>query len=133
MCKNLRPTRRKSAIVFKIVAKKPKDIRYYSIAMGFKYPKKAGKIPEVKVQNRLGHYFDMDILDEESSGYEKRMIGRTAGFVKKDAAEYRAGKIARDTYGCEVIAIKAKLTDGLLLGDYGHDPVIAGKHIEFLD
>lgn len=133
MCKNLRPSKRKVAIIFKIVAKKPDDPKYYSIAMGFPYSKRAGKIPVVKVQHRIGYYFDDDILCEDSYGYETKMIGRTAGFVKMCDAEYRANHIAHETDDYEVIVVRAKLTDSLMLGNYADAPIIAGRHIEWLE
>ena len=133
MCRNLKASRKKSAIIFKIVAKKSNDTRYYSIAMGFKYPKKAGKIPKVKVQHSLGYYFDNDILNKKSDGYKDKMVGRIAGFLKNDDAEKRANRIAGDSHGYEIIVVKAKLTDGLMSGEYGKNPVIAGRHIEWLE
>ncbi len=133
MCNDLRRSKRKSAIVFKIVAKSEKDMRYYSLAMGFKYPKKAGKIPKINVQHRIAHYFSENILNKESIAYEKQMIGRTAGFVKEEDAKYRVSVMEQNVHKLDIIILKAKLTEGLMLGDYGHAPVIAGKHIEFLE
>lgn len=128
MCNDLRRSKRKTAIIFKIVAKKPKGTRYYSIAMGFKYPK-VGTIPEVTTQCCLG-YFHGRLLTVQ---YKSAMVGRTAGFIRKFHAEGLASSIRRSLKHYTILVVKAKLTKGLMLGDYERDPIIAGRHIEFLD
>ncbi len=135
MCRHLKASRKKSAIIFKIVAKKSNDTRYYSIAMGFMYPKKAGRIPKVKVQHRIGTYFDENILRKRSRAYADRMESRTAGFVnKKDADHTVSGMTHYDSvHGYDVLVVKARLTNELMSGRYGDHPVIAGRHIEFLE
>ena len=134
MCTKLKRLEQKSAIVYKIVARKLRGTRYYSVAMGFRYPKKAGKIPRIEVQNRLGSYFNSDILHIGSCGYKVKMVGKTAGFLRQEDAESLAKGIRHDIYsGYRVIVVKSKLTDGLMSGEYGPGPVIAGKHIEFLE
>ena len=135
MCDNLKLIPDESAIVYKVVAKKPKEKRYYSIAMGFKYPEVAGKIPEVKTQRCL-EFFNTNILDRGSPAYNPHMVGRTAGFVSRRNAECFAIKV--DHFGgkskiYEIIVIKAKLTDGLMSGVYTSHPVVAGKHIKWLE
>ena len=138
MCSNLQPIDDEEVIVYKIVARKKKGTRYYSIAMGFKYPKIAGRIPKIKVQHCLGH-FNKDILQKQSEGYSDKMIGRTVGFVKKGTAEVEMAHIQNgdmitakvaNTY--KILVVKAKLTDGLMSGDYG-GAIIAGRYIEFLE
>ncbi len=135
MCQNLHPIADFEAIVFKVVAKKLKGTRYYSIAMGFMYPKKAGRIPKVKVQHRIGTYFDENILRKRSRAYADRMESRTAGFVnKKDADHTVSGMTHYDSvHGYDVLVVKARLTNELMSGRYGDHPVIAGRHIEFLE
>ena len=137
MCSNLKPIELKEAIVYKLIAKKKaRSIRYYSVAMGFKYPKKAGKIPRIKAQHCIA-FFDRDILEEHSNGYSKNMIGRTAGFISQHhaAAELddwcRWARIFNDSFSFHIV--KAKLTDGLMSGRYGGQSIIAGRHIEFLE
>ena len=62
------------------------------------------------------------------------MIGRTAGFIyKKDAAK-RLDWLRTAIKTHDILIITAKLTDGLMSGDYGmKSNIIAGKHIEFLE
>jgi hypothetical protein len=100
--------------------------------MGFKYPELKGWIPKIKVQRRIGEHFSNQILNKKSwEGYENDMVGRTAGFVNRsDALDllYRMGAIA----GYDVLVKEAKLTVDLMKGEYT-GPVIAGKHIEFLE
>ena len=134
MCKNLQPIDDKEAIVYKIVAKKKRGTRYYSIAMGFMYPKIAGRIPKIKVQHRIGEYFSRYILDKEAGeGYVGKMVGKTAGFINREDAEKRAGWLRDAIKTHDILIITAKLTDGLMSGNYGVKSIIAGKHIEFLD
>lgn len=135
MCTNLQPIPDESAIVYKIVARKKKGTRYYSIAMGFKYPKITGRIPEIKVQHRLG-YFTANLLNKASSTYKTEMCGRTAGFVNRCDA-YREARIIRHNHDMSknyyILIVKAELTDGLMSGTYDGLSVIAGQHIEFLE
>lgn len=134
MCTNLQPIDDKEAIVYKIVAKKTRGTRYYSIAMGFMYPKKAGRIPKIKVQHRIGEYFSRYILDEEAGeGYVDKMVGKTAGFINREVAEKRAEWVRVMIKDYDILLIKAKLSDDLMSGIYGTAAIIAGKHIEFLD
>lgn len=131
MCKNLRPFPKTSAVVYKIIARRPKGTRYYSVAMGFKYPKK-GKIPKIKIQNSLGYYAS-DILNPRSFGHERKMIGRTAGFKTLAAAKLNMNIIDPSKFkNHRICVVKVKLTDDLMIGDYGTSVVIAGRHIEFL-
>ena len=131
MCNGLRPSKRKSAIIFKVVARKKKGTRYYSIAMGFAYPKK-GRIPKIKVQHRIGYHFDADILSPKSFGYARRMFGRTAGFISKQSAKDFVPRIG-SIEGYVVLVVKAKVTDGLMSGRYSDSDIIAGRHIEWLE
>lgn len=134
MCNNLQPINDKEAIVYKIVAKKKRGTRYYSIAMGFKYPKKAGRIPKIKVQHRIGEYFSRYILNKEADeGYKDKMVGRTAGYIYKKDAENRVGWLRNVIKTYHILIITAKLTDGLMSGNYGTKSIIAGRHIEFLE
>lgn len=132
MCNDLKPIADFEAIVYKVVAKRPKGRRLYSIAMGFAYPTIKGNIPKIKVQHGIGNHFDSDILRNKGHrAYTEEMVGRTAGFVKRAEAldlMYDIGPIA----GYDVLIKKAKLTIDLMKGEYaGH--VIAGRHIEFLE
>ena len=135
MCNNLQPIHKKSAIIYKIVAKKPRGTRYYSVAMGFIYPKR-GNILVVRVQHCIA-VFDRNILGKRSAGYNEKMIGRTAGFIKKSDAEKERDDWYRwaSTFDKSFVFYikKAKLTNGLMSGSYGDFPVIAGRHIEFLE
>ena len=131
MCNDLQPIKDEEAIIFKIVARKKKGTRYYSIAMGFAYPKR-GRIPKIKVQHRIGDHFAEDILKPRSFGHARRMFGRTAGFTCKQRAEKVAQRIGR-IEGYFVRVVKAKVTDGLMSGRYSNSDVIAGCHIEFLE
>lgn len=148
MCSNLKPIPDESAIVYKVVARKltfrtaPVHVhlmqrevgRYYSIAMGFKYPKLAGKVPKVRVQHRLA-FFISTILNKKCPAYSHQMAGRTAGFIYRADAECLANKIRRHypTNVYKMIVVKAKLTDELMSGTYNGSPVVAGKHIKWLE
>jgi hypothetical protein len=133
MCNRLEITRKKQATVWKIIAEKDGD--YYSPAIGCKYPKN-GDITIAIKQQCLSDLFCDDILDEESGAFNKKMIGRTAGFKYKCDAESEywillTSKIHR---GYKISVKKAVLTKGIMEGVYGfHKPVYAGKHIEFLE
>lgn len=129
MCRNLKAIDQKSAIVYKIVAQRPKGKRYYSIAMGFKYPKK-GLVPRIKVQHCLG-YFIQWLLDQGLMYYKKDMVGRTAGFVNKRDAYLE--KPCMHILSYNTFVIKVKLTQDLMKGTYAEKKVIAGRHMEILD
>lgn len=129
MCSNLRPINDEEAIVYKIVAKKKRGTRYYSLAMGFKYPKVAGSVPEVKHQCSLGYFHNRILLTHYRGG----MIKRTAGFINRRDAELLAIHIRSEIKAYVIKVVKAKLTNRLMSGHYEGDPIIAGKHIEFLE
>lgn len=137
MCDNLTPISNESVIVYKIVAKKLEEESYYSIAMGFKYPKSAGKVPKVKIQHCL-RFFNQNILGKGSSAYSYQMVGRTTGFTHREHAEHLATKIRHSRYNSDfdiykIIVVKVKLTDGLMSGTYCNRPIVVGKHIEWLE
>ncbi|GAH04472.1 unnamed protein product, partial [marine sediment metagenome] len=86
--------------------------------------------------HRLGPY-NSNILDSQSSGYTKEMVGRTSGFKYKSDAEKELkllGTEPDDTAdGYTFSVVKVKLTEELMSGQYANCPVIAGRHIEFLE
>lgn len=133
MCRDLKPIKKKQAIVYKVVARKLKGKRYYSIAMGCIYPQK-GKVPIVKIQHKLG-YFLNDLLTNRSI-FTSHMTGRTAGFTLLEDAKILANNIRNSANWAsnhKILIVKAKLTEALMFGTYDVSPVIAGRHIEFLE
>lgn len=133
MCQNLKPIPQKEALVYKVVARKLKGKRYYSIAMGCIYPQK-GKVPIVKTQHKLG-YFLNDLLNNCGT-FTPHMTGRTAGFTLLEDAKMLLGRIRCSQYDIpnyEILVIKVKLTEALMSGTFEYSPVIAGRHIEFLE
>jgi hypothetical protein len=137
MCNNLKKIEATKATVYKVVAMKPKGKRFYSVAMGFVYPKIKGNIPKIKVQHRITKNFSEGILSRLDiySGYNPDMIGRTAGFLillnAETTARYLQNNISKEKY---IILVKtAILTKELMSGTYDKKSVIAGKHIEWVN
>jgi len=132
MCKNLRSTTLKSVEVWKIVAEK--NGKYYSVAIGFKYPKK-GKVPIPKEQHRIGELFNTEILIDHNAGYSTEMVGKTTGFVEYAAATYLHYNLSnsgiKEGY---TLAIKNVYLSGeIMVGKYGRSVVYAGSYTKFLE
>ena len=142
MCKLVEQLRRKYFIGYKVVARFPKGKRYYSVAMGFRYPKD-GKIPVITKQRRLSCYFDNNILDRSdfNPNFSEGMIGRTAVFDNASGAfsllcnltSYLT-KYTKCSTKMVFVIVKAKISGSLMRGTYGSQIyVVAGRKIEFLE
>lgn len=119
---------------YKIVAKHIKNGKYYSIAMGFRYPKN-GPVPIPKKQKRIVISFNEHILDKSAhDGFRKNMVGRTAVYVTSGIAKNALHhyKIEQNnTTIFKYIIVKATIYNDLMEGKYGSHIVVAGKSIKF--
>ena len=131
MCNLTKKSRAKSKTGWKIVAVNKKG-NYYSLAMGCKYPKN-GRVPVVREQKQISNDFVNDILTGSMSGYCEEMVGRTAIFLVKGAAQYEIRRCTNCILGYTVEIKKAIISDDIMLGNYGWEEVAAGRHIKFLE
>lgn len=115
--------------------------KYYSVAMGCKYPKD-GKVPVVKQQRcKASHYFSSHILYDQMHGYAKDMVGRTAVYSSIAAASdmmhfiihgcYRSAQ-ALSQMRTFLRVVPAEVSVEVMRGTYGTDEVFAGRRIKFL-
>ena len=118
---------------YKIVVRKLKGKRYFSAAMGFKYPLD-GHIPVVKMQRRISSGFKDNIIEKYSHVHRDDMIGRTAIFPNfADArSEYRYLRGRNLEKGYIVVIVQVELSVDMMEGIYGNREVIAGRHIRFI-
>lgn len=143
MCQLNQKYDKEEFIGWKVVAVKNKE--YYSIAMGFQYPK-SGNVPFVTKQKRLNSHFVNYILERPDSDeifsptpYRPDMDGRTAAFVHvEDAVSLRVdicawGLPTDEKNEFHYAVVKVKLTQDLLQGFYNDRQVVAGRHIEILE
>lgn len=127
MCTNIRESKKKSFIGYKVVIMKKG--RYYSPAMGIEYKKGLVKIP--KRQKILNEHYRRDIL---KGCFVEGMVGRTAVFrYKRDArkvmCEMRGSELEKNA---STRLIKMKIKGEMCLGEYGCYPVVLGKSIVFM-
>jgi len=134
MCDLSKFSARETIRGFKIVARKLKGKRYFSVAMGFKYPLD-GHIPVVKKQRRISSRFLTNIISELSSAYRKNMIGRTSIYTNlADLREdYSLVKRCDTEKGYEVVITRVEITRDIMLGSYAGTRVAAGRHISFIE
>jgi len=119
---------------YKVVARKSKGKRYYSVAMGFKYPLD-GHIPAVRRQQRISSGYKDEILEKYSAAYRKDMIGRTAIFLSLADVreEYKYLSWRNLERGYKMIAIRVVVSQDIMEGVYGGRRVVAGRHIHFME
>lgn len=135
MCVLTKYIKKKTATVFKIVAKEKETGKYWSVAMGFIYPKK-GYVPEVVEQKALTINWSKRILYKNEFLYKKNMVGRTAGFVKKEDVSYLLDSVTDNLFNSkfEIVIVKVTLSGALMEGTYetgcNDCEIIAGKYIE---
>lgn len=135
MCNLRRSLESKSFTGSKVVAVRKSDGKYYSVAMGFRY-RKNGRVPVVKTQRRISHHFaDTILLKDGWDGYTPKMEGRTAVFkYRGDAVKLLQSMLMEKKSSLYRLEVKkAKVSNDLIDGTYGIDPVIAGRRIEFLE
>jgi len=118
---------------FKLVVRKLKGKRYFSIAMGFKYPLD-GHIPVIRKQHRISSGFKGDILLKYSNALREDMMGRTAIFPNFEdvCSEYRYLRKHNLEKGYIVVIVQVELSVDMMKGVYGGRKVIAGRHISFI-
>ncbi len=120
---------------YKVVARKPRGKRYYSIAMGFKYPLD-GHIPVVRRQRKICADFAEDITSKRAFGYRKSMIGRTSVFLSLDelskSIQFRRWKSDfKNKY--KLIIVRVVVSGDTMEGFYGKCKVAAGRYIHFME
>jgi len=130
MCDLIEKSKAYSKTGWKVVAVDKKG-DYYSLAMGYKHSKN-GKVPVVKEQKRIDLTFDHNILDKGSDSFSSYMTGRTSIFLRKRDTGILTcrGSLPK---GFTMQVKKAIVSDNIMLGKYGGNPVAAGRHIEFLE
>lgn len=138
MCKLKTVSVREKVEGYKIVARKSKGKRYYSVAMGFKYPLD-GHIPVVRKQSKISYIFMDDIISKMSSAHEKDMTGRTAVYLLYSAARarYRVLMQRGSRPGYTLVIVWAEVSEDVMEGFYGgngtvRNEVAAGRHIHFI-
>jgi len=134
MC-NLTTSTKRKLKGYKVVAKKWRGKRYYSIAMGFKYPLD-GHVPVVRKQRRICSDFMSDITLENSGPYREEMIGRTAIFLNYEDA-YRIAQRTDAKSGYRLIVVQSEVSEDVMTGTYlthviANCKVAAGRHIRFI-
>jgi len=124
---------------YKIVAKKLKGKRYFSITIGFKYPLD-GHVPIARKQRRICSNFMSDILSKTSGAYRENMTGRTAIFLSLVAASKGHYSLVQGGYvekGYELIVVRSEVSVDVMEGTYftglGNCKVAAGRHINFIE
>lgn len=122
-------------IGYKVVAKRPNGKRYFSIAMGFKYPLD-GHVPVVRKQHLICVDFVDDIISKMSVTYRKNMVGRTSIFLS--LADVRRRILSWRRYvkeGYKLVIVTAEVSVDVMVGLYGpcSYSVAAGRHIRFID
>ena len=124
---------------YKIVAKKLKGKRYFSTAIGFKYPLD-GHVPIARKQRRICSNFSRKILSKTSRGYKVNMIGRTAIFLSLVAASKGHYNIVQGGYvekGYKLVIVRSEVSADVMKGTYfmglGECRVAAGRHIHFIE
>ena len=139
MCKLETVSIREKVEGYKIVARKSKGKRYYSIAMGFKYPLD-GHIPVIRKQSKICYIFMDDIISEMSSAHEKDMTGRTIVYLRYSAAlaRYRVLMQRGSRSGYILVIVRAEVSEDVMEGFYGgyrvlRHEVAAGRHIRFIE
>ena len=137
MCERLSISTREKIEGYKIVAKKLKGKRYFSIAMGFKYPLD-GHVPITKKQNPISSEFITNIISKDCLAYRDHMVGRTAVFLDFNEAygELRSlrGGIKE---GYKLIIIRSEVSIDVMEGFYNSNlatcQIAAGRRIRFIE
>ena len=138
MCELKRISRCKVFTGYKLVAKRDSDQRYYSLAMGFPYPKlnKEEVVPVIERQKRLGGGFSNYILLNCSSR-EESMRGRTCAFRTIKSLFRQLLCLANNldapiVEGYEYCLVKVELSGDLMTGEYGCENVVGGRKIKII-
>ena len=123
---------------YKVVAKKLKGKKYFSIAMGFKYPLDE-HVPVVRKQRKICATF-INIISKSSVAYSKGMIGRTAIFLSfNDAHKVHQHFMRKGVErGYKLVIVTAEVSEDIMVGSYFianvmHCRVAAGRHIHFIE
>ena len=136
MCQLDKRYRHKTPTVYKIVAKHRVLGTYHSLAIGFKYPKSEewSDVPIATTQNRLCYIFGESILSPWAGcGWNKLMVGRTAGFVSvRDVKSLFETWKYRTMSDYTTVIVKIELRKGLMSGWYSGKRVIAGKQMKIV-
>ena len=138
MCELFRVSTKEKIEGYKIVVKKLKGERYFSPAMGFKYPLD-GHVPVVRKQRRICSDFIGDIVSKISGPYREEMVGRTAIFLNpNDALEVARRNDIKEGY--RLVVVRVEVSEDVMLGTYltglisisKNCEVAAGRHIRFI-
>ena len=137
MCDLSKVSTEKKIKGFKIVARKPNGKRYYSIAIGFKYPLD-GHIPVARDQHKICTRFRDGILSKNSELRRKNMLGRTTIFLDlEDARKDYNFHINKETEGYILTIVYAEISIDIMEGYYNardfYPKVAAGRHIHFIE
>ena len=121
---------------YKVVAKKPKGKRYYSIAMGFRYPLD-GHIPIVRRQRKICGDFAEDITSKNAFGYRDNMVGRTSVFLRLNelskSDQLKRWKERGIRSGYKLIIVRVVVSGDTMEGYYGDCKIAAGRYIHFME
>jgi len=135
MCDLLRKSSIEKIKGYKIVARKLKGKRYFSISMGFKYPLD-GHIPIARKQRKICTDFSNQILSKGSSSYRKNMIGRTSAFLNLyDLSKSNHIKRWRKDFKNEyiLVIVQVEISGDIMEGYYGSCKAVGGRHIRFIE
>jgi len=139
MCELLTTSTEKKIEGFKIVARKPKGKRYFSIAMGFKYPLD-GHIPIVRNQHRISLIFMDHITSKHSPAHRHHMLGRTSVYLNICDAWRRYHVLIQSSVrrGYKLVVVRAEVSGNIMEGYYtGRNvmdrKVAAGRNIRFIE
>ena len=136
MCNLTDKIKDKTFTVYKVA--REVDGRYYSPATGIEYT--VGPVPVPKKQGSLsvqsgqrGLFFFKNVLDPAEAYFNPNMIGRTAGFIHPWDAQKEITHLKSYVFNVKFVILKMILSEDLMRGHYGGDPVVAGKHIDEIE
>jgi len=139
MCRLLWTSAEEKIEGYKIVAKKLKGKRYFSIAMGFKYPLDE-HVPVVRRQRKICTTFIANIISDTSVAYSEGMVGRTAVFINLNEAHKAHQHFIQKGMkrGYKLVIVRSEVSIDIMEGFYYTEEIMdckiaAGRHIHFIE
>ena len=137
MCVNIRPSKRKEFVGYKVVTKCKGE--YYSPCTGYKYPHNGAieRMDIIRPTLRAWLEKGLTVKLSEWYHYNPNMLGYTAVFKHKEVAIDKVESwmfyYGLSEKGHSLCVVKIRLYGKLKNGDFDHTPVVLGNHIEILE